>query len=797
MQFGHFDDKAKEYVIDRPDTPKSWSNYLGTTRYGAVITNHAGGYGFFHSAAQGRFLRLRFNAIPWDQPGRYIYIHDRESKDYWSTSWQPCGKPLEQYKSVCRHGTAYTVITSEYTDIETETTYFVPLGKDLECWLVRLTNNDTKKRSLRLFTYVEYASLWSTEQDLVNIQYSQYTVKMNVDGNIMDHGTNVHVPARPEEPNWPDQSRHSFMAVVGADVTGFDTDREIFIGPYRTYANPIVVEQGKCTNFTQSGDNACGTFQIDVELEAGEIKECVVLLGIGQGPIEGRQAVKEFGHMDKVKDEFDKLRKHWHGRIDGLTAQTPDPQFDSMMNMWCPYNCILTYSWSRAASLVYMARRDGLGYRDTIQDFLGVWHNIADEAVKRLELMITGQCSTGGAMPIVQPWAHKPGTHTPPTEAQYRADDCLWLFNSIPAYVKETGDIAFYEKVLPYADEGEDTVVGHLRRAIEFNFARCGAHGLPSGLYADWNDCIRLGPKGETTFVAFQLRYALLRYIEICELLEKSDEAKWAKDRLGAFDKVLAEHTWDGEWFVRAYKEDGTSLGSRENEEASVFLNPQTWSVISGFASDEQAERAMRAVNEKLACEYGIQVCDPPFDKTSYVVVRAALMNKGMKENAGIFQHTQGWAVMAESILGHGDRAYEYFRAYMPAAYNDRAEVRQIEPYVYAQSTHSKHSPHYGASRIPWLSGTASWSYYAATQYILGIQPEYKGLRIDPCIPASWKQFAVRRRFRSKTLNIKVLNPSGVQKGVKSITLNGKQIDGNLIPVSKMKKQNEVLVEMG
>ncbi len=797
MQFGYFDDERKEYVIDKPDTPKSWSNYLGSTQYGAIITNNAGGYGFFHSAAQGRFLRLRFNAIPMDQPGRYIYIHDRDNKDYWSASWQPVGKPLDQYKSICRHGTAYTIITSEYSNIETETTYFVPLGKDLECWLTKVTNKDSRKRRLRLFTYVEYAGLWSTEHDLVNIQYSQYTVKMNVIGNIMDHGTNIHVPPKPDDPNWEDQSRHSFLAVVGAETGGFDTDREIFIGPYRTYANPVVVEKGRCTNFIQSGDNACGTFQIDLDLDPGESKEFVVLLGIGRGQVEGKQAVKEFSDLQTVKDEFEKLRDHWHSKISGMTAKTPDAEFNSMMNMWSPYNCLLTYAWSRAASLIYMARRDGLGYRDTVQDFLGIWHNIPDEAIKRLELMITGQCSTGGAMPLVQPWAHKPGSEKLPEEEEYRADDCMWLFNAIPAYVKETGSISFYDKVLPYADRGEDTVLGHMKRAIEFNFARCGAHGLPSGLYADWNDCLRLGPRGESVFVAFQLRYALITYMEICEMLDRPKEVEWAKPHLATLDDNLSKHTWDGDWFVRAYRADGTPLGSRQNDEASVFLNPQTWSIISGFASDKQAEKAMNAVKGNLACEHGIQVCDPPFDKTDYTVVRAALMNKGMKENGGIFQHTQGWAVMAEAMLGHGNRAFEYFRAYMPAAYNDRAEIREIEPYVYAQSTHSRYSPHYGASRIPWLSGTASWSYYAATQYILGVHPDYNGLHIDPCIPSDWKEFSVTRKFRGKTLNIKVRNPDGVQKGVKKLTINRADIDGNLIPVDKMNETNEVVVEMG
>jgi N,N'-diacetylchitobiose phosphorylase len=373
----------------------------------------------------------------------------------------------------------------------------------------------------------------------------------------------------------------------------------------------------------------------------------------------------------------------------------------------------------------------------------------------------------------------------------------LWLFNTIPAYVKETGDIAFFEKVLPYADEGEATVLGHIKRAIEFNLERSGAHGLPCGLYADWNDCLELGHHGETVFVAFQLRYALKTYIEICELLNKSDEKRWAQKHLEILDKNLQKHAWDGEWFIRAYRYDGMKFGSEENEEGSLWLNPQSWSVLSGHASPEQAKMVMKAVRERLATEYGIIIVDPPYEKTDHRVVKAPLFNKGMKENASIFSHTQGWAIIAETMLGNGDQAFNYYRAFMPAAYNTKAEIRQIEPYVNCQFTHSKHSPRFGASRLPWLTGAAAWSYYAAIQYILGIQPDYHGLRIDPCIPSSWKKFSVTRKFREKIFNIKVENKRGVPKGIKKMVVNGEEIADNLIPLEKMKDNNEIQVEMG
>jgi cellobiose phosphorylase len=797
MQFGHFDDKNKEYVIDRPDTPRSWSNYLGSTEYGAIVTNNAGGYSFYKSAAMGRFTRLRFNSLPMDQPGRYIYLHDHDSKDYWSASWQPVGKPLDRYKSECRHGSAYTIISSEYDGIGTETTYLVPLGKTFECWHVKLVNRSGSLRRLSAFTYVEYSGNWDAWNDLINLQYTQHTVKMEVEDNIIDHGTNVNVPSVPDDFAERDQGRHTFLALVGADVIGYDTDRAAFIGSYRGYGNPMVVEQGQCTNSLAVGDNGCGTLQARITLAPGETREFLVLMGIGRAREEGKAAVAEFGSMAKVREELDKLRSYWHARIAGLTVETPDSESNSTLNMWGPFNCLITYAWSRAASLIYAGERDGLGYRDTVQDMLGVIHAISEEAGQRLELMITGQVSTGGAMPVVRQFDHHSGKEKAPREEDYRSDDCLWLFNAIPAYVKETGDVSFYNKVLPYADQGEDTVLGHMKRAIQFNLERSGAHGLPCGLSADWNDCIRLGQRGESIFVAFQLRYALRVYLEICRLLTAEEEGKWATERLAELDDRLEQNAWDGEWYLRAYRADGFKYGSKESAEGSIFLNPQSWASISGHADSERAARAMQSVRERLATEYGLMICDPPYRQTDFRVMRAVLFNEGLKENGSIFTHTQAWAVMAETLLGHGDLAYQYFRAYLPAAYNTRAELRQIEPYVYCQFTHSRYSPRFGASRVPWLSGSAAWSFFAATQYILGIQPEYAGLRIDPCIPSAWKGFKITRIFRGKKLNVTVGNPGGAQKGVKKLVLNGEQLEGNFIPAEKLLEENQVDVEMG
>jgi len=799
MQYGYFDDERREYVITRPDTPKSWSNYLGSTEYGAIITNNAGGYSFWKSGGMGRFMRMRFNSVPMDQPGRYLYLRDHDTGDYWSASWQPVGKPLDRFRSECRHGTGYTLISSEYQGIGSEVCYFVPMGALFEVWKVRVRNDSDRLRRLGAFTYVEYAATWNAIDDLLNIQYVQYTAQMKVVNGIIDHGTNVNIPSMPHNFKEKDQGRHTFQAIAGAPVSSFDTDREAFLGPYRTYANPLVVERGCCGNRLGYGDNPCGSLQVDLVLQPGEERVFLVLVGIGSAEMEGSEAQADFEDVRKADAELARVRDYWHRRLEGFSARTPDSELNSTINTWGIYNSLMTFAWSRAASLIYSGiDRDGLGYRDTVQDFLGVMHAIPEETRERLELMLTGQVSTGGAMPVVLPFSHRPGQEQAPDESEYRSDDSLWLFNAVPAYVKETGNTGFYRKVLPYADEGEDTVLGHLKRAIMFTLERSGSHGLPCGLRADWNDCLRLGARGESVFVAMQLRLALEVYAEAAGELGESEEVAWALDRRARLDTSIAKWAWDGEWFIRGLREDGMKLGARECPEGQIFLNPQSWAVISGAATAEQASSAMKNVQDRLATEYGLALCDPPYTtSTDHNVVRAALMNPGLKENGGIFVHTQGWAVMAECILGHGDQAYRYLRSYLPAAYNTKAEIREIEPYVVCQSTHSKASPRHGASRIPWLSGSATWTYYAITQYLLGIRPEVDGLRIDPCIPAGWSEFTVTRRFRGSQLSIRVENPSGVPKGVKRIVLNGEAIEGDLIPMTRMQPQNLVEVTMG
>jgi N,N'-diacetylchitobiose phosphorylase len=798
MQYGYFDDQAKEYIITRPDTPQSWSNYLGSTEYGAIITNNAGGYGFYQSGARGRFLRLRFNNVPLDQPGRYFYLRDRDNGDYWSASWQPVGKPLDEYRSVCRHGTAYTVIESHYAGISTETTYFVPLGQNFEYWRLKVTNTGNRPRRISAFTFCEFTNQWDTRQDQVNLQYSLFIIRGELTGDgLLRLAIQDNLTPKSEAFFKHDLAMHTWMGLIGASVAGFDTSREAFLGPYRSYHNPLAVEQGQCTGSRVYGDNACGSLQTDLELAPGESREILVLLGIGDARTVGKQTFAKFGSLERAETELENLKNYWHDKLGSLTVETPDDEFNHTVNVWGLYNCLITFAWSRAASLVYNGERDGLGFRDSVQDILGVVAAIPEESRQRLELMLTGQTSTGGAMPVIKPFEHKPGHESAPAPEEYRSDDCLWFFNAVPAYVNETGDLEFYNKNLPYADDGEATVIGHLRRALEFNLERTGKHGLPCGLLADWNDCLKLGYYGESLFVAFQVRMGLTVYAEIAERLGKFEESAWALAEREKMDAAIQACAWDGGWFIWAIGEDGTVYGTKDYAEGQVYLNTQVWAVLSGAAQTDQAARCMDTVRECLATPYGLMLCAPPFVKMPIDVMRAVVFNPGIKENAGIFNHTQGWGVIAECLLGHGDRAYEYFRAAMPAAYNTRAEVRQSEPYVQGQTTYSIYSPRAGNTRTSWLTGAAAWSYFSATQSILGLKPELDGLRVDPCIPSAWDGFTALRRFRSRAYRIVVHNPEHVCQGVVKMTVDGNPVAGNLIPLDLSGDVYQVEVWLG
>lgn len=797
MRYGHFDDATCEYVIERPDTPRSWTNYIGTRDFGGITTNNAGGYSFYKTSGQGRFTRMPHNSVPNDQPGRYFYIRDNEDGDYWSASWQPVGKPLDQYKSTCRMGFGYAVIDSTYRDISTSTTYFVPMNSTVEVWRMKITNTGKKARKLSVYTFCEFTSEWHIFMDAFNLQYSMYTLRNTFKDGFIENSMCGNLPEDRANFKNRDQSRWWWMTLQGAEISGHDLDRETFIGKYRSYHNPQAVESGACQNSLAYGDNGCGGLKSDIELAPGETRELIVLLGVGKAREQGKAALKKYAGGARLDKELAALKQHWMDKVGRLRVNTPDPQMNSMLNVWGAYNALINFSWCRSASLIYSGdERDGLGYRDTVQDMTGTAALIPDEVRERLELMLTGQESNGGAMPEVKPFAHEPGKMPKVNPEHQRSDDMLWMFNSIPAYVNETGDFDFYKNVLPYCDKGKDSVFNHLRRALEFNLTRTGAHGLPCGLFADWDDCVRMGFKGETTFVAIQVRHGLNVLCDVAQKLGRKKDAQWAAAELKKMDAKLQKLTWDGKWFLRGYDDQNRKVGSAENKEAKIFHPIQSWAVIGGVATPKQAETAMASVDKLMFTEFGCVALMPPVIKAPCKELRMVLLNPGQKENGGIFTHSQGWIIMANCMLGHGDRAYKVYRANLPARFNDIAEVRETEPYVYCQSTSSKYSQRPGKSHVPWLTGSASWSYYAPTQYILGIRPELDGLRIDPCIPSEWDGFSAERVFRGKSISIRVNNPHGHSKGVSKLTLNGKEIEGNILPLSRLKAVNTVTCEI-
>lgn len=798
MRFGHFDHERREYVIERPDTPRPWSNYLGNRDYGGIITNHAGGYSFTRSPAEGRILRFRYNASPLDQGGRYFYLRDRDRGDVWSASWQPIGTPLDRYRGGCRFGPGYAILSSEYDGIRAETTYFVPLGQRFEYWWLRATNASSSPRRLSVFAFCEFTNEWNLVNDLLNLQFSQFIGQARWEEGFIAASSCARLPEDEGDFANRDQSRWWWMTLAGAEVRGHDCDRDAFLGVYGGLHNPDAVRRGACGNSVGASDNLCGALQCDLDLAPGASRDLLVLLGVGRASREGRAACDAFASPPRAADELRRLRAHWQALLDRQQVDTPDRDLDAMVNVWNACNAMATFEFSRSFSTVYTGdQRDGFGYRDTVQDLIGVTPLVPEQVADRLALMISGQDATGGAQPEVRPWLHAPGRMPPTPPDRYRSDDCLWLFNAVPTYLAETGDLSLLDRVIPYADAGEASVLGHLRQALQFNLERTGRNGLPCGLLADWNDCLKLGYRGESVFVAFQARYGLRVYADLCDRVRRDGEADWARRRLADLDATIQRVCWDGQWFIWAIGEDGTVFGSSRQAEGQIYLNTQAWAVLSGAATAEQTRLCLDAVRGRLATEWGIELCDPPFEATSVAVMRAVLFNPGNKENGGIFSHTQSWAVMAEAMRGDGDQAYAYYRAFMPAAQNDRAEIRQIEPYAHCQSTHGRRSPRFGASRLPWLSGTVSWSYHAATQWILGIRPEIDALRIDPCIPRAWSGFRVRRLFRGRRLSIDVRNPRGVCRGIAAIEVDGMAIEGAAAPVKMLRDGSVIVATMG
>ena len=804
MKYGYFDLKNKEYVITRPDTPAPWANYLGSPEYGAIVSNNAGGYSFVKSGANGRIARYRFNSNI-GLPGRYIYIRDNDVNDYWSASWQPVGKPLDKYKSVCRHGTAYTTMTADYADINSEVTYYVPLNKTYEVWRAKVTNNSDRVRNLSLYGFIEFTNENNYEQDQVNLQYTLFITRTSFEGNMIVQHINENSGKDAEGSNW----RERFFGVVGAPVSAYNGSLDSFIGSYRDYGNPIAVERGKCDNVLNYNSNACGALQSDVIVAPGETVEVVYVLG-QKRPSEAKQILAAYEEKGKCDAEIKELIDYWHGELNNFQVETPSEEFNNMVSVWNAYQCFITFIWSRAASFIYCGLRNGYGYRDTVQDIQGIIHINPELAAEKIRFMLSAQVSNGGGLPLVK-FDHNAGNETCPDEndenslyakqtghPSYRADDALWLFPTIVKYIGETGNKAFLDEVIVYAETGggEATVYDHLKNAIRFSQERLGAHKMPAGLHADWNDCLRMGKQGESTFVAFQLYYAMSVMKGYAEERGDSEYIEYLNKVQGELGESLAA-CWDEDRFIRGIREDGVIVGAKKDPEANMWLNPQSWSVISGFASKEQGETAMESVHKILNTPYGVKLLEPPYVDHYFDGALMHIFNPDTKENGGIFSQTQGWAILAESLLGHGDRAFEYFLESSPASMNDKAEIRILEPYVHGQFTESTRSPFAGRSHVHWLTGTGSTVMVGCVEGICGMRPNADGLVIDPSIPHAWDGFKIEKNFRGKHLSIDIQNPDHVQSGVKSVTLNGKKLEGNFVAASDLAEKNDITVVLG
>ena len=798
MRYGYFDNQNREYVIERPDVPVSWTNYLGVRDLCTVISHNAGGYSFYQNAEHKRITRFRANGVPLDRPGRYVYLRDDDTGEYWSISWQPVGKDLAKASYECRHGLSYSKFSCNYQDLHAEQTVFVPVDDDAELWDVRIKNTGSLERRLSVFSYLEF-SFHHIEIDNQNLQMSLYASGASYQDGIIEYDFFY-------EP-W---TFHYFASNFEPD--GYDCMRDRFLGNYRTETNPEAVERGKCAVSSELGGNHCAALHKRLTLAPGEEARLIFLLGVGPRA-KGREVKAKYSDLAEVDRAFAALRSYWEEKLAAFQCKTPHQGLDTMINTWTLYQAETCVVWSRFASFIEVGGRTGLGYRDTSQDLMSVVHTNPGKCRQRILELLQGQVSEGYGLHLFDPDWFDPAKQTAPkfksptvTRTPDRksiihgledvcSDDALWLVVSICEYVKETGDDALFGEVVPFADQGESTVYQHLKRALDFSARHVGSNGICQGLRADWNDCLNLGG-GESAMVSFLHHWALRAFVEAAEHLGCERDAR---EYGGLADKVKAaceRELWDGEWYLRGITAKGVRIGTRENEEGKIFLESNTWAVVSDAASAERGRLAMDAVDRHLYSEYGIHLLWPAFSKPDDDIGFVTRVYKGIKENAAIFSHPNPWAVIAECKLGRGDRAMKFYDALLPANQNDLIEIREAEPYSYCQFVMGRDHTAFGRARHPWLTGSGGWNYTAATRWILGIRLSFDGLIVDPCIPGEWKGFHVTRQWRGATFEIAVANTNGVQKGVRSITLNGEPVDG-AIPPQPAGSVNQVTVVMG
>ncbi|MDE6498063.1 MAG: glycosyl transferase [Muribaculaceae bacterium] len=812
MKYGYFDDKAREYVITEPRTPWPWINYLGNKDFFSLISNTAGGYSFYKDAKFRRLTRYRYNGVPMDAGGRYFYINDGGT--VWSPGWKPVKTPLDAYE--CRHGMNYTIIKGEKNGLEARALFFVPLDEHCEITKLTLTNKTDAPKTFKLFSFIEWC-LWNAATDMENFQRNFSTGEVEVDGSTIYHKT-----------EYKERRDHYAFYSVNAPIDGFDTDRETFIGLYNGFDEPDAVMEGRPRNSVAHGWSPIASHYMEITLAPGESRDLIFILGYVENALEekweskgvinktkAREMMARFDTPEKVDKAFHRLRAYWDDLLERFSVKSGDERLDRMVNIWNQYQCMITFCFSRSASFFESGIGRGMGFRDSNQDLVGFVHQIPERARERIIDIASTQFPDGGCYHQYQPLTKRGNNDI----GGGFNDDPMWLIFGTIAYIKETGDFSILDEPVPFDNEpgSEVSLMEHLRVSFNHVIDNLGPHKLPLIGRADWNDCLNLncfsmdpnesfqttenkteGSRAESLMIAGQFVIYGREYAELCRHLGMDAEADRAMKHVGEMIEAVKAHGWDGEWFLRAYDYYGRPVGSRTNKEGQIFIESQGWCTMAGIGLEEGlVEQSLDSVKERLDCEHGIVLNNPAF--TEYVMEYGEISSypAGYKENAGIFAHNNPWVIIGETVLGRGDRAWEYYRKICPAYLEDRSDLHKVEPYVYCQMTAGKDAARPGEAKNSWLTGTAAWNWYAITQFIFGIKPGYTGLTIDPCVPAEWDGFEVHRRFRGADYRIKVTNPAHVSKGVKSISINGVVFPGNVVPAQPEGSNNLVEVVMG
>ena len=816
MKFGHFDDQNKEYVITSPRTPLPWINYLGCENFFSLVSNTCGGYSFYKDAKLLRLTRYRYNNVPYDSNGHYYYIKDGDT--IWNPGWMPSKTELDSYE--CRHGMGYSVFTGVKNGLMAQLTDFVPMGSTCEINKLTLKNTSDKKKDFSVFSYVEFC-LWNAMDDMTNFQrnFSTGEVEIHAGGSQLFHKT-----------EYRERRNHYAVYAVNASVDGFDTDRDSFLGAYGENSAPSVVVNNQSNNSVASGWAPVGSHHLKVALEPGEEKTYIFVLGyvenhvnekwvgraeygiINRAPADALLA--RFDTTEKADAALAELKAYWDKLLGHFSISSSEEKLDRMVNVWHQYQCMVTFNMSRSASYFESGIGRGMGFRDSCQDLLGFVHLIPDRARERILDIAATQFEDGSAYHQYQPLTKKGNADI----GSGFNDDPLWLIAAAAAYIKETGDYSILDESTPYdSDPSKATdFMEHLRRSFNYTINHLGPHGLPQIGRADWNDCLNLncfseepgesfqtfgpseGPNAESVFIAGMFVKYGKDYVKICRHKGLCDEADTAQKAIKQMEKTVMDAGWDGEWYLRAYDHYKHKIGSKECEDGKIFIEPQGFCVIAEIGKDEGlCLKAMQSVEKYLDTKYGIVLLQPPYHRYHVELGEISSYPPGYKENAGIFCHNNPWISIAETVIGRGNRAWQVYTKTCPAYIEDISEIHRTEPYVYSQMIAGKDAPNFGESKNSWLTGTAAWNFVAVSQYILGVIPDWDGLKIDPSIPHEWDGFTISRQFRGATYDVTVKNPNHVCKGVVSVTVDGKAIEGNVLPVFSDGKNHAVEVVMG